>query len=466
MLDILLVEDEPLLRMPLADAIRGAGYSLRVCSDGAEALAALDERVFDVVVTDLRLPKADGMQIFKKVRQVAPQTDVILMTAYGTVADAVGALKEGATDYLTKPFDVEHLLHRLAGLDRCRGLAKDLEAARTVLALRTRGPALIGKSPAFVRLLERIQTFGASDAPVLIVGESGTGKELVAKSLHEQSARHDKPFVAVNCAAFPETLLEAELFGHERGAFTGAVKKREGRFKAAHQGTLFLDEVAEMPLAAQAKLLRVLQEGTFEPLGTNTPVSVDVRVISATHRNLKDRIAQGLFREDLYYRLNVLQINIPPLRERRGDLPLLVEHFLRRFTPEGQNVPTVSPRAWAALSEYEFPGNVRELEHALQHACVLARGGEIDLSNLPSEMVGDVATAEKREEGTSLRPLSAAVREFEHAYLLRALKQTHGRKAEAAKLLGISRKNLWEKLRAYGGTNGHELEIEPREAET
>jgi DNA-binding NtrC family response regulator len=302
-----------------------------------------------------------------------------------------------------------------------------------------------------VRQNDRIMTIAQSEAPVLITGESGTGKELVARLLHQQSSRANKPFIAVNCAAFPDTLIEAELFGHERGAFTGAVRQRIGRFKAADGGTLFMDEVAEIPLPAQAKLLRVLEEGTIEPIGTNTPVNVNVRIISATHRNLKKQIQDEKFREDLYYRINVLDIHIPALRERKGDLSLLIGYFLNNQTPPGQPPPTISPRAYAVLAEYPFPGNVRELKHAIEHAVVLSRGKEIDLEHLPDDIVGNVTAPEKNPaDNGRFHPLSTALKEFEQEYLLRALERTHGKKSEAAALLGISRKSLWEKLRGYG----------------
>src|SRR6185295_6174138 len=274
--------------------------------------------------------------------------------------------------------------------------------------------ALVGQSPAMRRVTNLIDMVAGSDAPVLVSGESGTGKELVARMLHERSARHAKPFVVVNCGALTETLIEAELFGHERGAFTGAVKKRDGRFKAADGGTLFLDEIAELPAAAQAKLLRVLQEGTFEPLGTNTTVKVDVRIISATHRNLAERIKTGHFREDLFYRINVIQVQLPALRERPGDLPLLLRHFIQRFTPPGTEPPNVSPAAWATLVQYGFPGNVRELSHAVEHALVLSGGKEIDVQHLPATITDDgghgaLGTATP----AAVRPLNVALREFE-----------------------------------------------------
>lgn len=463
MLEILLVDDEPSIRLSLGDALRNAGHKVRAASDGAEAQALVSAQPFDVVVTDIRLPKADGLRVFRKVKEQTPETDVILITAYGTVAEAVAALKEGATDFLTKPFDVDQLLVRLSRIDRQRALQRDLDAARAALSAGSGESPLVGRSPAIARLNDRLATFAASDAPVLVSGESGTGKELVARTVHAKSARHGKPFVAVNCAAFPETLIEAELFGHERGAFTGAVKRRDGRFKAAHGGTLFLDEVSEIPLPVQAKLLRVLQEGVFEPLGTNQPVTVDVRIVSASNRNLKEWIAAGKFREDLFYRLNVLDLHVPALRERRSDIPILAEHFLRRMT--AGNVPAISGRAWAALSEYAFPGNVRELEHAMQHAVVLSRGAEIDLAHLPSEIAGQVVeTSGGHRDEQSFPELHQALLEFEREYLVRALRVVGGRKKDAAALLGISRKNLWEKLRLHGlqsARGSEELEAAP-----
>ena len=447
MLEILLADDEPTIRLSVGDALRQAGFNVTTARDGAETLRLLEERRFDVVLSDIRMPKADGMTVFRRVREKSPETDVILFTGYGEIADAVRAMKEGARDYLTKPIDTDEIVVRVTQLAERHALRRELDEARRALA-RTHGDQrIIGRAPSMIRLLDRVSTLSGSDAPVLITGESGTGKELVARSLHDQSERRDGPFVAVNCAAFPESLLEAELFGHERGAFTGAIRAREGRFKAAHRGTLFLDEIAEIPMMAQAKLLRVLQEGTIEPLGTNTAIQVEVRVISATHRNLKSRISEARFREDLYYRLKVLDISIPPLRDRRADLPLLVEHFLNKFARCSDEVQELTPRAWAALSEYPFPGNVRELEHAIEHAVVLSRGEEIDLEHLPEDIAGVDASGEGESQG--FRPLSDAVKSFEREYLVRALRLAGGKKMRAAEMLKISRKNLWEKLRAH-----------------
>ncbi|MEZ4432568.1 MAG: sigma-54 dependent transcriptional regulator [bacterium] len=448
MLDILLVDDEPTIRLSVGDALEDAGHRVTLAADGDAAAQKLTEHRFDVVVSDIRMPGLDGLSLFRRIRERAPETDVILITAYGAVEDAVQALKEGARDYLTKPFDTGELLLRVERLAERHALTRALQDARRALAENARESIIIGRSPPMIRLLERIETFAAADAPVLILGESGTGKELVARELHRKGPRAAGPFVPVHCAAFPETLIEAELFGHERGAFTGAVRRRDGRFRAADRGTLFLDEVAEIPLPAQAKLLRVLQEGVFEPLGTNTPVRVDVRIVSATHRDLKQCVADGTFREDLYYRLRVLDLKVPPLRARPGDLPLLVEHFLARFADD--TPPTVSTAAWEALTRHDYPGNVRELEHAIQHACVLARGGEIHRRHLPDELLGDTPEIGEEPEEGGLLPLADAIGAYERGYLLRALRETGGRKTQAAELLGISRKNLWEKLKTHG----------------
>jgi DNA-binding NtrC family response regulator len=446
-LRILLVEDDPDVREAVAAALQDAEHQVTEVIDGALALERLSSEAFDVVVTDIRLPKADGLTVFRQAKRVAPRTDVILMTSFGAVAEAVSALKEGATDYLTKPFAVEELVIRLDAIAARRALRRELEEARRELAGAADG-AIVGASPAMLKLLDRLSTVAESDAPVLVTGESGTGKELVAKRIHARSARRKGPFVAVNCAAFPETLLESELFGHERGAFTGAAKKRDGRFKAADGGTLMLDEIAEMPLAAQAKLLRVLENGVIEPLGTNTSVKVDVRIVSATHRDLRRRIAEGSFREDLFYRLNVVGLHIPPLRERMGDLPLLLNHFLRFHVPASEDLPEVSVAAWQALSIYPFLGNVRELGHAIQHAVVLSRGQTIQPDHLPDDITQ--VAAKGAGDGTPPRPLSVIVKQAEREHILRALAIAGGKRTRAAELLGISRKNLWEKLRAHG----------------
>ena len=447
-LDILVVDDDQATRLSLSYALTDAHHKVTEASDGEEAIALVAERIFDVAILDVRLPKVDGLTIFRRLRQRSPSTSVILMTAFATVPDAVASLRDGAYDYVTKPFDPEEFSLRVIGhIAEHRALRQELEEARKLVATRDAGAPIIGHTPLMQQLIERINTVAHSDAPVLIRGESGTGKELIAHTLHARSPRKNQAFVAVNCAAFPETLIEAELFGHERGAFTGAVRKREGRFKAADGGTLLLDEVAELPLPVQAKLLRVLEEGVVEPIGTNAAVPVNVRIVSATHRDLKDLIAQGKFREDLYFRINVLDLNIPPLRERRADMPLLMAHFLRRFYP-GRVPPGIAPRAWAALMDYPFPGNVREFAHAIERAVVLAHGSEIDLEHLPLDISGAAAASSPTD--AHLKTLGVASKEFEKQYVLRALRLANGAKSHAAELLGISRKNLSEKLKLHG----------------
>jgi DNA-binding NtrC family response regulator len=452
-LRILVVEDEPDLRAAVAEGLREAGHSVEVAADGAEGLTQITSSVFDVVITDVNLPKLDGVSLLKRIRSESPSTSVVLVTAFGEVAQAVAALKEGAYDYLTKPFELDELLLRLGHIAERRALELELEQARATLAGRSPETVMVGQSPPLRRVLDKVVLVATSESPVLISGESGTGKELVARMLHDRSARAGRPFVIVNCGALTETLIEAELFGHERGAFTGAQKKRDGRFKAADGGTMFLDEVAELPLTAQAKLLRVLQEGTFEPLGTNATMTVDVRVVSATHRNLKERVQRGLFREDLFYRINVIEIALPPLRERPGDLVLLVQHYLERFAVRGQPAPRLSPAAWTALAAHRFPGNIRELSHAIQHAVVLAGGAEIDPRHLPAGITA--APEEPVAPGSSadafaIRPLAAAMQVLEKSYLLEVLKHVDGSRAKAAATLEIGPKQLSDKLRAYG----------------
>ena len=448
MFEVLVVDDEPTVRWTVAESLRQDGHSVTEARDGTEAAGVLGKRSFDVVVTDIRMPGIDGLSLFRQIRSQQPATAVILMTAFARASDAVEALKEGASDYLTKPFDVDEITVRVARLQEQYNLKQNLADARAELMARDGGSTIVGRSPEMERVLDLLDAFAASDAPVLILGESGTGKELVAQRIHRLSARRAEPFVAVNCAAFPETLIEAELFGHERGAFTGAVSRRDGRFVAAHGGTLFLDEVAEVPLPTQAKLLRVLEDKVVEPIGTNNGRTVDVRILSATHQNLTERIRDGSFREDLYYRLHVLTLEIPPLRERTGDLALLVQHFLTSLSPDGEQ-PSITTGAFEALSRHPFPGNIRQLRHALHHALVLSRYGEIREEHLPAEIVGDdgVRSATLHVDKTELR---AAVDAFEREHVIRILKRASGKKALAAELLGISTKNLWEKCRKHG----------------
>ena len=466
-LNVLLADADAVELAAVHKALVAGGHRVRTASDGVEAMRALRQQSFDVVVCDVHLTNTSPDDILRRVSRDCSGTAVIFVAASGSIADAVRALKDGASDYLERPLDQALLQHTLARVAERLELERQLADARQQVAEAVLGPAMVGRSKPMHRMFSRLDRIARSHAPVIVLGESGTGKELVARLIHAQSPRANGPFVALNCAAFPDTLLEAELFGHEKGAFTGATRRRKGRFFAATGGTLFLDEVAELPPAAQAKLLRVLQDGIIEPLGSDEPIKVDVRVVSATHRNLRERVTEGQFREDLLFRLRVLEIKIPPLRERTGDVPLLVEHFLARFCFQAP-VPTLSARAWAALLNHPWPGNVRELEHAMQQAVMLCDGDQIDLGHMPSEIGGD----DDDDEAESAFPtLAEATRIFEREYLLRATRLAGGRRLEAARLLGISRKNLWEKLRLHGlagflkgtgGVPGAELDEDER----
>ncbi|MCL2723263.1 MAG: sigma-54 dependent transcriptional regulator [Polyangiaceae bacterium] len=449
-LDVLVVDDDEASRLTLSFALTDTGHKVTEATDGEEAIALISERIFDVAILDVRLPKVDGLTVFRRIRSKSPSTSVILMTAFAAVADAVASLREGAYDYVTKPFDAEEFSLRVIGhIAEHRALRQELEEARKLVASREAGSLIIGHSPAMVQLLERINTVAQSDAPVLIRGETGTGKDLVAHTIHARGPRKNAPFVTVNCSAFPESLIEGELLGHEVGVVPGAHRKREGRFNAAHGGTLLLEEIDALPLALQAKLLRVLESGAAPSLGSHTPEPVNVRLVSTTGRDLKDLVSQGKFRDDLYLHVSVLDLDVPPLRERRADMPLLLAHFLRRYYP-GRVPPGIAPRAWSALMEYPFPGNVREFAHAIERAVVLAHGSEIDLEHLPADIAGASTPASPTD--ANFRPLAVAAKEFERQYLMRALELAKGGKGHAADLLGISRENLWEKLRLHGIT--------------
>ena len=431
-------QSDPAVCRAVAAILLDAGWDVTPAATQAQGLDLLRRREMDLLVTD-------DPDFVRRCLGLRPMMAALVVAQRDEEAEAVSAFEAGAVGCIALPVVSSAVLDQVRRVVDLRALGTSLEAALAVPPPEQ--VCLTGRSSSVVQLCDRVRMVAASDAPVLVTGESGTGKEVVARSLHEQSARRRGPFVAVNCAAFPETLLEAELFGHERGAFTGAVGRRAGRFKAAEGGTLFLDEIAEIPLTAQVKLLRVLQDHTIEPLGSDTSIRVDVRIISATHRDLKQRIADGSFRADLYYRLNVLDVSIPPLRERLEDLPLLIGTLVRRFMVPGGPPVRITPRAWVALRAHPFPGNVRELEHALQHATVLAQGAPIDFVHLPSDIVGELPLVTLGSE--TLRPLADFLREQERDYLLRVLRHVQGHRSRAAAILGISRKNLWEKLRSH-----------------
>ncbi|HEX5062983.1 MAG TPA: sigma-54 dependent transcriptional regulator [Kofleriaceae bacterium] len=415
---ILVIDDDGTARSMATTTLRGHGHDV-VAVDSSQAIGLLTETAFDLVVT---ATTSDASELRDR---VAAPVELVRLRPPVTERDLVVIVDQHEQRATTH----ETFAHAR------RALTEDLDPALPI----------IGRSPAIELVLARLSAIAVTNAPVLLTGESGTGKELLAHLIHERSSRRNEALVIVNCAAFPETLIEAELFGHERGAFTGAMQKRDGKFKAAQGGTLFLDEINGLSLAAQAKLLRVLQDGRIQPLGTNAEIVVDVRLISATNRELSAMVADGSFRGDLYYRIKVLDLDVPPLRERTGDLPLLVEHFLQKHAQPGRR-PTLSPRAWAMVSTYSFPGNVRELEHAIQRAIVLAGGCEIDLEHLPREIVPTLKAIPPSRE-REIKPLADALHAFEREYLRHALEATQGNKTQAARLLGISRKHLWEKLR-------------------
>ena len=446
---ILIVDDELIKRSILEDELTAAGYSVTTAANTLEAEPALAQTCFDVVLTDLRMPGQDGLSFLHELKARRPDQAVIVMTAYGTVQTAVEAMKLGAFDYLQKPFSTEELLLKLDRLLHYERLALENETLRQQLG-RGAETHIVGQSEPMRRMLARIHAVAATDATVLIQGESGTGKELAARVIHETSFRSSGPFVAVSCAALPKDLVEGELFGHEAGAFTGATRRRIGRVELAHGGTLLLDDVDDIPLGVQVKLLRVLQERTFERVGGEHPLSVNIRVIAATKRALAAMVEAGEFREDLFYRLNVVPLHVPPLRERPDDIPLLVEHFLEKLAVKLNMGPvTITPRALARLRAHGWPGNVRELEHVLERMVALTRKGELDEEDVPELM--------SRSDATGLVSLSladvdsvqmtAVLAEVEAHMVRWALARSQGNLARAAELLGIPRSTLQYKLR-------------------
>jgi DNA-binding NtrC family response regulator len=441
---ILLVDDEPILRLTLGNDLSEEGYEVTCASDGAEGLRLIQTRSFDVALLDLKLPKVDGLTLLHGFKTANPQGLAIMMTAYGTIQSAVTAMKTGATDYLLKPFPSEELLTLLRGLlaQRKGRQMREGESDRV-----RRFGDLIYISEAMARIADLLTTVAKSDATVLIQGETGTGKELAARAIHHASERRDHPLIAVACAAIPETLLEAELFGHERGAFTGAIRERKGRFELAHQGSLFLDEVADLGPAVQAKVLRVLQEKEFERIGGTQTIKVDVRVISATRRKLEDEVLAGRLREDLFYRLKVIPVVLPPLRERKEDILPLAEHFLEKYArPLGKDIRGIAPEACGHLLAYQWPGNVRELEARIQRAVTLTKNPVLTSDDVSLE--GVPSAPEKLS--VPAQPLMDAIRETERRYLQEVLRSVSGQKQRAAEILGISRKTLWKKLKQLG----------------
>ncbi len=446
---ILIMDDDPKERSKIEAYLRQKGYEVTSLGTAAEAIEALRRDRFDVMLTDCTIPGVDALQTSGDARKISPDLAVIIMTAYGTIETAVKAIKAGAYDYLAKPIDLDQLVVLVERVSERQNLIRENSELREQLRERYRFDEITGTSHAMEEVLNLAGRVAGSSATVLLLGESGTGKELIARVIHYHSPRADKPFIKVNCAALPETLLESELFGHEKGAFTGAAVRRIGRFEAADQGTLFLDEIGDVPPAVQVKLLRVLQEREFERLGGNQTVRVDVRIIAATNRNLEKAMREGTFREDLYYRLNVVTVAIPPLRERKEDIPALMEHFIAKYsTTNRKTISGVTAEARDLLMRYSYPGNVRELENIMERAVVLAKGGSISTADLPLH-IRTTESDEKlcvKKKGSSLNETLGTV---ERGLIIEALKEAGGIQTRAAQKLGISERVLRYKLGKY-----------------
>jgi two-component system NtrC family response regulator len=447
---ILLVDDEQNARSALKSLLSEEGYEVGEAKDGEEGLKVLGDFAPGIVLADLRMPKMDGLTFLRKAKEQGSDAIFIIMTAFADVESAVEAMKAGADNYLTKPVSFDALLVFLAKAVEKRRLERDAMTLRERVHERFRLNGMVGESPELQAVFELVKKAAPTKATVLILGESGTGKELIAQALHEESPRRDRPFIKVSCAALSETLLESELFGHERGSFTGAVGRREGRFELADGGTLFLDEIGEIPLSTQVKLLRALQQREFERVGGTETLKVDVRMIAATNRDLTEEVKVGRFREELFYRLNVVTITLPPLRKRKGDIPALVSHFVDKYGKSyGKPVHALGPGTLTALLAHDWPGNVRELENAIERAVVLSREGELTLEDLPSSLRG----ARARVPAASFVAPGTTLREMERDAILRTLALTGGSTVRAAKILGISARKVQYRLKEYRSTD-------------
>jgi two-component system response regulator AtoC len=447
---ILIVDDEESMRHMLTLILNREGYEVRAVEKGSEALLLVESELFDFILSDVVMPEMDGLALLQALKKKKVEATVIMMSAYGNLDTAVEAMKRGAYDYISKPFRPDEVLLTLRKAEERENLRQENLRLRQEVRRDYSFGNIVGKSPKMMQLFEAIKKISDYKASVLVLGESGTGKEMVARCIHYNSPRSNGPFVVVNCGAIPETLLESELFGHEKGAFTDAKKEKRGSFELGHQGTLFLDEVGEMSLSAQVKLLRALQEGEVKRLGSERPLAVDVRIIAATIRDLSRAVTEGKFREDLFYRLNVLPLHLPPLREKKEDIPLLVDHFIHKYNELHRlGIEGVAEDALARLLEYSWPGNVRELENTVERAMILAQGKKIRVEYLPSEILGD-RPPWKRDFWGEEFSIKKAGRILEEELIRKALKRTNGNRTQAAKVLEISHPSLLSKMKEYG----------------
>ena len=447
---ILIVDDEKNYLVVLEALLRPEGYEIITADNAVGAVRLVRESDLNLIITDMKMPGMSGMELLEECKKLIPELPLIMMTAYGTIELAVEAIKKQAFDYITKPFKNEELkLTVIKALESYR-LTKENRLLREALSERYNYGNIIGKSKSMLKIYDLINKVARSKASVLITGSSGTGKELIAKAVHYNSPRKDQPFISINCGALTETLLETELFGHEKGAFTGAIAMKRGRFELADRGTLFLDEVGEMPQALQVKLLRVLQEMEFERVGGTRTFRVDVRILAASNRNIKEDVTNGLFREDLFYRLNVMNLELPPLRERIDDIPLLVKHFIEKYrTENNKNRIELSPEAWKALYNYSWPGNVRELENVIERELVLNSGGAIMLDDLPEELTAEEAEFDVERFIPPNMPLSTTLEKIEESLIRKALARCNNVQAHAAKRLGITKSLIQHKMKKY-----------------
>lgn len=446
---ILIVDDEDAQRSVLKGYLEKKGYRIFSASSGNEGIKTVQNNIIDIILSDFKMPDRTGLEVLEEVKKINPEISFVILTAYGTIENAVKAMRLGAFDYISKPVDLDELDLMIERIIENRNLKSENQILKNQLKEKFKIDSFISQSPKMEEVLSVASRAADSRATVLITGESGTGKEVLAKSIHYVSSRKDKPFVAVNIPALPETLLESELFGHEKGAFTGAEKSKKGRFELAHEGTIFLDEIGDIPINLQVKLLRVLQEHQIEKLGATETVNIDVRIIAATHQNLEQKIKDGSFREDLFYRLNIVSLNIPPLRERKEDILPLIEHFIEKYSKEnGRENLSLSKETVDTLIKYNFPGNVRELENIIERAVVLSRGNTITVNDLPNVVKG--FKAEKEIPANEETTLIEQVEELEKKLIFDALTKSNGNQSQAGRLLGLTERNLRYKMQKYG----------------